>query len=143
MTGEEKTAWTSAISAGAGLIAYLVFALTALSGDIAVAEIDFSLPLLGCMFGIVIPVWVMRGSMLRPAKAQEVGRDERDMDIALRGDRVRHQILLLTFAIVLSLALNEGEYFWIAGCIFVGVSLSFVIGAAVQISGYRNGVRSL
>ncbi len=79
MTGEEKTAWTSAISAGAGLIAYLVFALTALSGDIAVAEIDFSLPLLGCMFGIVIPVWVMRGSMLRPAKAQEVGRDERDM----------------------------------------------------------------
>lgn len=143
MTNEEKTAWTSAISASAGLLAYLVFALAALVRNSNVKEIDFSLPLLGCMFGIVIPIWLMRGSLLRTAKTQEVRLDERDRDIALRGDQARHQILLLTCVIVLALALNQADYFWLAGTVFAGVSLSFVTGAAVQISGYRNGFHAL
>lgn len=142
MTGEEKTAWTSAISAGVGLLLYLAFALVALGIHSEVEDIDFSLPLLGCMFGIVVPVWLMRGSLLRASGARGIERDERDMDIARRGDQARHQTLLMTCVIILALALNRSDHFWIAGAVFAGVSLSYVIGSAVQISGYRNGVNS-
>ncbi len=142
MVDEEKTAWISAILAGLGLLAYLVFSVVSLGSHPAVEDIGFEFPLLGCMFGTVVPIWLLRGSLLRRSGTLEIERDERDLDIARRGDQARHRLLLLTCVIVLSLALNKEEHFWIAGAVFAGVCLSFVIGAGVQIGGYRNGVNA-
>lgn len=142
MVDEEKTAWVSAISAGLGLLAYLVFSVVSIGIHPAVEDIGFAFPLLACMFGIVIPIWLLRGSLLRRSETLEIERDERDADIARRGDQARQRLLLITCVIVLSLALNKEEHFWIAGAAFAGVCLSFVIGAGVQISGYRHGVNA-
>lgn len=142
MTDDEKTAWTSALAAGVGLLAYVAYVLTAVGRGIPVSDIDFAFPLLGCIFAVVVHVWLMRASLLRASDDRGVERDERDLEIARRGDQVRHQALLLACAIVLSLALSRAEPFWIAGALFGGVALSLVAGAAAQISGYRNGVIS-
>lgn len=140
MADEEKAAWVCAVSAGAGLVAYLVFSLVSLGNHHVVGEIGFEIPLLLCMFGIVIPLWLHRGALLRGSGARGIERDERDAEIARRGDQSRQQLLLLTCVIVLSLALNQRDHFWIAGALFAGVSLSFVFGSGIQIKAYRNGI---
>lgn len=133
MADEEKTAWVSAVSAAAGLLAYLVFVVAAVGNDAPVAASRVHVrgrhPRLDAAR--------IRGGR---SGGQEPVRDERDAEIARRGDQTRHHVLLLACAIVLSLALNKTENFWIAGALFAGVSLSFVIGTGVQISGHRHGV---
>lgn len=142
MANEEKTAWTSLVSAGVGLLLYVVFVLIALDKSESIADIAYSLPLLGCVLCIVGPSWLTRGALPGTAASQEAERDERDVDIARRSDQVRQQVLLLTCVVVLALALGSAEQFWIASAVFAGVSLSFISGSAVQLHGYRTGIRT-
>lgn len=74
------------------------------------------------------------------SQREEDGPDERDRDIARRGDQARYQILLCMCVPVLSMAFSGTEHFWIATAVFAGLGTSYLVGAGVQIGGYRRGV---
>ena len=91
---------------------------------------------------MAVPVWVMRAVLLKSSGGEGVGADERDLEIAGCADDAKFRVLLLSSAIVLSFAFNETEHFWIASTIFAGLGLSVIVGAVVQLRGYRSGVRA-
>lgn len=142
MADEEKVAWMTIVSAGIGM---MVFAAVVLLSDVAgraTGEQSYSLPMLACVFVMVVPVWVMRAVVLKRNGGENVGADERDLEISRRADQAKFRVLLFSSVIVLSLAFNETGYFWIALAIFAGLGFSGIVGAVVQLSGYRSGVRA-
>ncbi|GAA5227963.1 hypothetical protein [Paeniglutamicibacter antarcticus] len=142
MADEEKVAWTTVVSAGIGMLAFAAVVLLCNVAGSVVGEQNYSLQMLACVFVMAVPVWVMRAVLLKSSGGEGVGADERDLEITGRADQAQFRVLLLSSAIVLSLAFNETEHFWIASTIFAGLGLSVIVGAVVQLRGYRSGVRA-
>lgn len=140
MPDEEKVAWATVASAGLGMLAFAVVVLLRVLDGTRVGDQPYSFPMIGCMFLIVVPVWVIRAVLLKRNAGTAMGPDERDRDIARRADQAKFGILLMACVIVLALAFNGSDHFWIASAVFAGLGLSFLGGGAVQINGYRRGI---
>lgn len=141
MSDEEKVAWVTVAAAGLGMLAFITAVLLHTMGGSPVGEQNYSLPMIACIFVMAVPVGVARGLLLRNQKETITGPDERDRDIARRADQAKFQILLFVCVIVLSMAFTGTEHFWIASTVFAGLGLSLLVGAGMQISGYRRGVQ--
>lgn len=142
MASEEKMAWMTVASAGIGMLAFAAVVLLYHVAGSAVGEQNYSLPMLTCVLVMAVPAWVMRAVLQKRSGGQDLGTDERDLEIARRADQAKFRVLLFSSAIVLSLALNETEHFWIASTIFAGLGFSVMVGAVVQLRGCRSGVRA-
>ncbi|MFL4473179.1 hypothetical protein ACIPVK_04195 [Paeniglutamicibacter sp. MACA_103] len=140
MPDEEKVAWATLGSFGLGMLAFAALVVVRLLGGIPVSEQSYSIPILICMMVMTVPVMVMRAILSRGSGDTDLGHDERDREITRRSDQSRYRVLLLACVVVLSMTFSGTEHFWIASVVFAGLGLSYLVGAAVQISGYRRGV---
>lgn len=140
MSDEEKVAWVTAASGGLGLLAFVAVLLFRALGITPADDPNFSVPLIICMFIVVVPVWALRTVLLKRNEGADAGPDERDRAITRRADQAKFRILLMACVVVLALAFNGTDHFWIASVVFAGLAMSFVGGAAVEINGYRRGI---
>ncbi|MCV9996129.1 hypothetical protein OIU93_17755 [Paeniglutamicibacter sp. ZC-3] len=140
MSDGERVAWVTVASAGLGMLAFAVVVLLRILDGSLAGDQPFSFPMIGCMFLIVVPIWVTRAVLLKRNAGTNMGPDERDRDIVRRADQTKFGILLMACVVVLALAFNGSDHFWIASAVFAGLGLSFLGGAAVQINGYRRGI---
>ncbi|GAA1870095.1 hypothetical protein GCM10009715_16370 [Paeniglutamicibacter psychrophenolicus] len=140
MADEERISWVSVVSCGLGMLAFAGVVLMRVIGGTAVAEQNYSMPMIACMAVMMVPILAAKIWTGTRNQDKEDGPDERDREIARRGDQARYQVLLATCVPVLSMAFSGAEHFWIAAAVFAGLGTSFIVGAGVQIGGYRRGV---
>ncbi|MDQ0095717.1 hypothetical protein [Paeniglutamicibacter psychrophenolicus] len=140
MSSEERVAWVGVASGSAGMLVFVALALIHALGDGRLAGQNYTIPMILCVFVMVAPVWIVRGLLARGRKKTDLGPDERDRDIARRADQAKFQVLLFACVVVLSMAFTGTEHFWIASTVFAGLGFSLLVGAGVQIAGYRRGV---
>jgi hypothetical protein len=142
MSNEERVAWVTVVAGGVGMLAFATVILVhALDGS-PLGEQRYSIPMIMCLFVMAVPVWTTRWHLLRSDEETDTGPDERDREIARRADQAKFQVLLIACVIVLSMAFTGAEHFWIASFVFAGLGLSVLVGAGMQISGYRRGVQT-
>src|SRR3954462_401830 len=129
MSSEERVAWVSFVAGGIGMLAFVTVVLIHSMGGSATGEQDYSIPMIMCIFAMVVPVWVSRGLISRERKAAVLGPDERDREIARRAAQVKFQVLLIACVIVLSMVFSGADHFWIASTVFAGLGFSALVGS--------------
>lgn len=140
MADEERFSWVTVVSCGLGMLAFAVTVLMRVSRGTAVEQQNFSMPMIICMLVMSAPILAAKAWVGTRSQREKDGPDERDRDIARRGDQARYQILLCTCVPVLSMSFSGTGHFWIATAVFAGLGTSYLVGAGVQIAGYRRGV---
>lgn len=69
--------------------------------------------------------------------------DVRDLEIGRFGDRVGQSFLGLSGLAALGLCMAEASHFWIANVIYLGFVVSVLMGAAMKLAAYRQGIPEL
>ena len=142
MSNEERVAWATIAAGGVGMLAFATVVLLQTLGGGPLGEQNYSIPMIMCLFVLAVPVWAMRLHPLRSDEETGTGPDERDREITRRADQAKYQVLLFACVIVLSMAFTGAGHFWIASTLFAGLGLSVLVGAGMQVSGYRRGVQT-
>lgn len=139
MPYEEKRTWILGVVAVVSYAIYLIVVLVR-ARHTALVEVAYVAPMLWAIGGsiaasIVAAIAVAIGSRDRDR------RDQRDREIDLRGTHVGQAFVVLSAIAALVLALVDGDTFWIANVIYLGFTLSAVVGTAAKLEAYRRGMR--
>jgi hypothetical protein len=145
---EEKVTWVSLVVAVVVPVAYFAIMLGRL-GDVSAADISYQWPLLIAIGASV--VLTIAGSIVagigsgisaelhgRPASG-DLGKDERDVRIARRGDRIGFSVSSVGMVGVLALTMLEYEYFWIASALYLSFVVGTLVASVVKIASYHRG----
>ena len=149
MSFEEKVTWVSAVVTVLAATWY-AWAIGGRLGQVPVAEIAYQRPLLvavGAMivFTIVGTIVMAIGAAIRAeitgeGSVDDIDRkDERDLRIDARGDRVAFYVSSVLMVGVLAMAMLEWPHFWIANGVFTAFLSGSLIGASVKLVAYRRG----
>ncbi|OJF84479.1 hypothetical protein NS14008_19710 [Nocardia seriolae] len=138
MSYEEKRTWILGIAAVVSYTIYLIVVLTR-ARHTAVVEVAYVAPLLWAVGGSIVAsiaasIAVAIGSRDRDR------RDQRDREIDGRGTQVGNAFVALGAVAALVLAMVEGDRFWIANVLYLGFTLSAVVGAMAELAAYRRGM---
>ncbi|MFE3029293.1 hypothetical protein [Nocardia tengchongensis] len=138
MPYEEKRTWILGVAAVVSYVIYLIVVLVR-ARHAALIEVAYVAPMLWAIGGsiaasIVAAIGVAIGSRDRDR------RDQRDREIDLRGTHVGQAFVILGAVAALVLALAKGDTFWIANVIYLGFTLSAVVGATAKLVAYRRGM---
>ena len=136
MASEEKRAWIFASVSAVTYAVYLVIVLGRV-GETPVTQVHYRSALLwmvgvSVVSSIVLNIAVGVGS--RGAK-----KDQRDREIARFGDHVGQSLVVAGGVAALLLAMVEADYFWIANVLYLGFTLSALLGSTAKIVAYRRG----
>lgn len=137
MPYEEKRTWILGAAATVSYLIYLIVVLTR-ARHVPVVDVAYAAPLLwavggSIVFSIAASIAVAIGSRDRDR------RDQRDREIDIRGTQVGNAFVVLGAVTALVLALAGGDRFWIANAIYLGFTLSAVVGAVAKLVAYRRG----
>ncbi len=141
VSAQEKNAWILGIVAVVGYAVYAAVLLGSTDGPLPERRY---VPILlwtigaGIVAGIVLNILagIVSGMIRRDA-----GRvDQRDRQIARFGDQVGQSFVILGAVAALLLAIVEAPHFWIAYAVYLGFTLSAILGSITKIVGYRRGL---
>jgi hypothetical protein len=149
MPFEEKMTWVSTSVSVIVTAVYFTFVLGRL-GSGPVSGIAYQVPLLIAM-GAMIAMTIVGAIMMAigtavtaeitgSGSANEIDRkDERDVDIARRGDLIGYYVSSVGVLSALALTMLKFDYFWIANAIFLSFVVASLVSSAVKIVAYRRG----
>jgi hypothetical protein len=149
MSFEEKITWVNAVTTAIAAAVYFVI-IGGRLGETPVAEIVYQWPLIiAASAMIVLTILGTIAMAIGTAISSEVtGRgsvedidrkDERDVHIGWRGDRVGYYVSSLLMIGVLVITMLGAENFWIANALFAAFVLTGLVSSVVKIVAYRRG----
>jgi hypothetical protein len=135
---EEKRSWIMVVVAVLSYATYLAIVLgRAANGPLA--AVDYRSALLWCVGGSIV-VSIVLSIAVSIASPRDAGKkDQRDREIGRFGDTVGQSFLVIGAVAGLILALAEANHFWIANAIYLGFTLSAVLGSVAKLFAYRKG----
>lgn len=138
MAFEEKGTWVYLIVVLLVSGIYFGSVLTQV-GEVPVGDINYVRSLITAIVVTIVATIVgyILAAISNPSEADR--KDQRDKDIDRYGNSVGFTALGLMNLLPLWLAIIETEPFWIANAIFLGGSVSAVVGSIVKIVAYRRG----
>jgi hypothetical protein len=104
------------------------------------SEAAYTWPMVSAWIGTVVGIITLTiaVSILSPREAGVT--DERDARIFQRGEYLGLYLLVGGSVAATILAMLEVDYFWIANVLYLGLVLSALTSAAIQILAYRRGL---
>jgi hypothetical protein len=138
MTFEEKSQWAYGFASLIVPATYFAWLARKIGDAGAVADIAYVRTLLWAI-GAGILVNGIDGR--RAAKGAGL-KDQRDREIARRGNAIGFIVFSVLVVAPFALALRDAETFWIANAIYLAYALTAVIGVAIKAVLYRKGVSS-
>jgi len=145
---EEKVTWVSLVVMGVVPVAYFAIMLGRL-GDVSAADISYQWPLLiaiGASIVLTIVGSILAGigsgisaELHGRSPSGDLGKDERDVRIARRGDRIGFSVSSVGMVGVLALTMLEYEYFWIASALYMSFVVGTLVASVVKIASYHRG----
>lgn len=140
MSFTEKVCWVIALVVPLAYAAYVFGLLGKAPQGTALSD----LPYVGAMIKtwiITVVAIVVATIAISVASPDEAGvSDERDRSIYRTGEYVGLYLVVLAGMAAMIMAMAELDYFWIANILNLGFVLSALVGAIVQIFGYRRGL---
>ena len=136
MSYEEKRTWVYLVTSAAAYVVYLAIMLGRVAST-PVGQVPYVAVLLWtCGASIVAN---MAGRMLvemaRPSDSRRA--DVRDKEIYRSGEYASRWFLVAGAAVALVMAMAKVDYFWIANVIYLGFTLSAVLGSVAKIGMYH------
>jgi predicted membrane protein len=125
MTTEERRAWIMAV---VSVIAYPIYLIVLAAGTSYVRALLWTV-------GASIVANIVAGMLF----AGRDRKDQRDREIGRFGEHVGQSLVVAGAVAAMLLALVEADYFWIANAIYLGFTLSAVLGSTAKIFAYRRG----
>lgn len=139
MSYDEKNAWAFGVIALLTYGAYVVWVLTQ-ARDVPLVEVDYAWAMIAAIVAAVV-LGILASIVIAMANPQEARiRDERDREIARRGDQVGQSFVVMGGIAVVVLAMLEAPYFWIANVMYLAFMLSALLGTATKAAGYQRGL---
>ena len=151
MPWEEKVTWVNAVVAAVVPAIYFTIILGQL-GDTPVAEIGYERLLLisvGASIALTIIGAILAGigtgisaEIRKEGSSDEIDisrSDERDKQIARRGDLMGYYVSSAGVVGVLALTMLEFEHFWIANALYGSFVVGALVSSAVKLAIYRRG----
>ena len=139
MTYEEKGTWVYLTATVGTYVAYLVIILGRLA-DRPAADVPYAATLLWTV-GISIVGAIVGRTLVETARPSDTRRgDARDKEIYRFGEYVSRWFVILAAAGALLMAMAKWDYFWIANILYLGFTLSAVVGSVVRLVAYRRGL---
>lgn len=138
MPYEEKRTW---ILGAAAVVSYAIYLIVVLARarHSALTEVAYVAPLLWAVGGSILAS-VIASIAVSIGSRDRDRRDQRDREIDRRGTHVGNAFVVLGAVGALILALADGDRFWIANVIYLGFTLSAVVGSTAKLVAYRHGV---
>ncbi|MFJ1706024.1 hypothetical protein [Kitasatospora sp. NPDC088346] len=138
MAVEEKRAWIMMVVAVAAYGGYLAAVLGG-TGGAPLAEAPYVTALVGSVVAAIVASIVLNilVAVLGPKEAHT--KDQRDREIHRSGEYIGQSFLVIGSVTALLLAMADADQFWIANAIYLGFTLSAVLGSAAKIGAYRVG----
>lgn len=138
MSSEEKTTWFGTLVTVGVLAYYSATTLPELS-TIPVRDVAYQATMLWTI-GISIGVTIVGAIIASIASEDQGKRDQRDKEIARRGDLAGYFVLVVAALLAMGLAMTEQEPFWIANALFYGFVLSGLVSGIAKLVAYRRGL---
>ena len=148
MPYEEKVTWVSLVVIGVVPVVYFAIMLGRLR-DVSAADISYQWPLLiaiGTSIVLTIVGSILAGigsgisaELHGRSASGEFGKDERDVRISSRGDRIGFSVSSVGMVGVLALTMLEYEYFWIASALYLSFVVGTLVASVVKIVSYHRG----
>ncbi len=143
MVYEERNTWSTLVMTVVAMAVYVTLVLVQGAGG-PLTDVDWA-PLMLWTIGasivgaiLVSIVWGILAGMRDP---EGVGRsDQRDRDIAHLGDRAGQAFMVMAGLGAIVLCAVEADGFWIANTLFLGFTLSALVGAVARAVAYRRGL---
>ena len=143
MVYEERNTWSTLVVTVVAMAVYVALVLQRAGGG-PLADVDWA-PLMLWTIGasivgsiLVSILWGILAGMRDPEGG---GRsDQRDRDIAHRGDRAGQAFMAIAGLGGIVLCAVEADGFWVAHTLFLGFALSAVVGAVARAVAYRRGL---
>jgi len=143
MVYEERNTWASLVVTVIALTVYVIVVLQQADGG-PLSAVDWWPIMLWTIIGSIVGaivlsiLWGIAAGFRDP---DGVGKsDQRDRDIARRGDRVGQTFMVIAGLGVIVLCAFEADWFWIANVMFFGFALTTVVGGVARTVAYRRGL---
>ncbi|MGW4123434.1 hypothetical protein [Nocardia sp. NPDC004711] len=137
MPYEEKRTWILGVAAVVSYVIYLIVVL-ARARHTAMVDVAYVEPLLWTVGGSIV-VSIVASIAVAIGSRDRDRRDQRDREIDMRGTQAGNAFVVLGAVTALVLAMANGDRFWIANAIYLGFTLSAVVGAVAKLVAYRRG----
>lgn len=137
MPFEEKRTWILGITAVVSYVIYLVVVLIR-AREVPLVEVAYIAPLLWAV-GISIAVSIVASIAVAILSREGDRKDARDREIDRMGELVGNAFVVLGAVGALALTMADAERFWIANAIYLGFTLSAVVGTTAKVIAYRRG----
>ena len=140
MAHEEKRAWIMSVVA---VVAYGAYAAVVAHRAHAVSlpTVPYAAALLTSVGGAIVATIVL-DILTSFGERDARQKDRRDREIHRTGEYIGQSFVILGAVAALAMALAGWDQFWIANVIYLGFTLSAVVGSAVKIVAYRRGFQS-
>jgi hypothetical protein len=136
MPYEERRTWILGACAVVSYAAYLVVILGRARG-IALTEVNYRAPLLWSIGGSITASIVLS---IVTSFGTPRDKDQRDREIDRAGEHVGYAFVVVGAVAALALTMYGGARFWIANALYLGFTLSALVGAATKVVAYRRGL---
>ncbi|MET0132016.1 MAG: hypothetical protein ABW215_00330 [Kibdelosporangium sp.] len=140
MSQEHKRAWIALLTTVAGYGTYLVLVLGR-SGDTPLTEAPYVAAVLWTIGGSIVVAIVLNIAVGISSPEDRI-QDQRDREINQFGDHIGQSFLVIGGLAALVMAMAESSHFWIANVIYLGFTLSSILGSCAKIAAYRWGFQA-
>jgi len=142
MAFQERGIWVDAVVTLCSFVVYSALVLVRAQG-IPLHRVAYVAPMLWAI-GIGILVVIVGRIAAGIGWPEDCGKtDARDLEIGRFGDRVGQSFLGLSGLAALGLCMAEASHFWIANAIYLGFVVSVLVGSAMKLAAYRQGIPDL
>jgi hypothetical protein len=149
MSFEEKLTWVNTITTVVVAIAY-AWIVGGQLAETPATQIAYQWPMIvACGAIVLLTILGAIGAAIGTAVSSAVTgdgsvddidrKDERDVHIGWRGDRVGYYVSSVLIFGVLVMTMLEFSYFWIANGIFAAFVIAGLVSSAVKLVAYRRG----
>ena len=137
MSYEEKSSWIMGALAVVSLTVYLAITLGQ-GATMPLTETPYVATMLWTIGGsIVVSILIHIGIGLF---SRDRKKDQRDREFYNFGERIGNGLLVVGALAAMVLAWLEVDWFWIANALYLGFSLSAVLGSIAKLVAYRRGI---
>lgn len=141
MAYEEKRSWIMAAVAIVAYAAYVVRVGPQLT-DTSVTSVPYASALLLSVVGSIVTTIVLNICVSAFDRDGARRTDRRDREIHRAGEYIGQSFVILGAVAALAMSLARWDAFWVANVIYLGFTLSAVVGSVAKIFAYRRGFQA-
>jgi hypothetical protein len=133
---EEKRAWIMLVVTVCATAVYLAIVLGR-AGPLV--DVPYVSPMLWTVGAAIVTSIVLNIAVAISSPTEAGKKDQRDREINRFGEYIGQSFVVIGGVAALVMAMAELDYFWIANVIYLGFTLSAVLGSIAKIVAYRRG----